>query len=484
MISSISWIPKGVPKSEPVFAEPPSQEDIQQLLSNSLTSVGEESDNEDANKQNDEVAQALTVADAIGKTSNDKYDDITLALKDLQMENYDDEEDKGFELFSSGIGDLYYPSNELDPYIKDKNEEYDSEDLEDMIITPTDSVIVCARAEDDVNHLEVWILEDANTRDMNMYIRNEIMIPEYPLCTAWLDCPLKGGEKGNFLAVGSMGPAIEIWDLDVVDEVEPCVVLGGKEKRKKGKNGKKKSAKYKEDSHTDSVLGLAWNKEYSNTLASASADKRVKIWDVVTGKCNITMEHHTGKVQSVAWNYHAPQVLLSGSFDRTVALKDVRIPSHSGFTWSVSADVESLAWDPHTEHSFVVSLEDGTVKCFDVRTAMSNATSEQSATFTIHAHDKEVTSVSYNKSAPNLLATGSTDKTVKLWDLSNNQPSCVASKAPKAGAVFSISFSEDNPFLLVIGGSKGKLHLWDTLSDDGISRRYEKYNKNRPQSGA
>ncbi|KAK8913617.1 hypothetical protein KSP39_PZI023920 [Platanthera zijinensis] len=31
-----------------------------------------------------------------------------------------------------------------------------------------------------------------------------------------------------------------------------------------------------------------------------------------------------------------------------------------------------------------------------------------------------------------LLATGSTDKTVKLWDLSNNQPSCLASMNPKA----------------------------------------------------
>lgn len=26
----------------------------------------------------------------------------------------------GVELFSSGIGDIYYPSNEMDPYIKDK----------------------------------------------------------------------------------------------------------------------------------------------------------------------------------------------------------------------------------------------------------------------------------------------------------------------------------------------------------------------------
>ena len=27
--------------------------------------------------------------------------------------------DLGIELFSSGLGDLYYPSNELDPYLKD-----------------------------------------------------------------------------------------------------------------------------------------------------------------------------------------------------------------------------------------------------------------------------------------------------------------------------------------------------------------------------
>ncbi|XP_048605814.1 uncharacterized WD repeat-containing protein C17D11.16-like [Brassica napus] len=318
----------------------------------------------------------------------------------------------------------------------------------------------------------VYVYEESSDGSPNMYVHHRIIIPEFPLCTAWMDCPLKGGEKGNFVSIGSKEtPTIEIWDLDVRDE------------------------KYKEGSHTDSVLGLAWNKEFRNILASGSADNKVKVWDMATGTCKITMEHHT-KEFCMAHRFKRLlgiimlQVLLSGSFDQTVVLKDGRQPSHSGFKWSVMSDVESLAWDPHCEHSFVVnytflfsftrqydgmvSLEDGTVKGFDIRAAHSGSDSDLKPSFTIQAHDQDkgVSSISYNISAPNLLATGSMDKTVKLWELSNNEPSCIASHKPKAGAVFSISFSADNPFLLAIGGSKGELHVWDTLLDANVSRKY------------
>lgn len=65
-----------------------------------------------------------------------------------------------------------------------------------MTIRPTDSLIVCANIKDKVNYLEVYVYEESGNGTHNMYLRNDIIIPEVPLCTAWLDCPLKGGEKG------------------------------------------------------------------------------------------------------------------------------------------------------------------------------------------------------------------------------------------------------------------------------------------------
>ncbi|XP_076881961.1 uncharacterized protein LOC143530257 [Bidens hawaiensis] len=493
MISSLSWVPKGASKSVPSVADPPTKEEIEEIkklaLIDKVSDVGTENeedddglkdmsdddDDGDVSKQPDEIEQALGAASALGKGGSNVCD-IVDGLDELNMDDYD-EEDDAIDIFGSGLGDTYYPSNELDPYLKDKNDE-DSEELEDIMIKADDAVVVCAHHEHDTNHLLVCIIEDPDG-DSNMYVHHEILIPSFPLCTAWLDCPIKGGEKGNFIAVGSMEPEIEIWDLDIIDEVQPSLMLGGiiEKKTKKKKSGKKiEKIKYKEDSHTGPVLALAWNKGFRNILASGSADKTVKIWDVSTGKCKLTMEHHTDKVQAVAWNHHEHEVLLSGSFDHTVVMRDGRVPSHSGFKWSVGADVESLAWDPHDQHLFVASLENGTVVGFDIRSATSDSSSDVKK-FTIHAHDKAVCAISYNPLVPNLLATGSEDKMVKLWDLSNNQPSCIASQNRKAGSVFTLSFSEDSPFLLALAGSKGKMELWDTLSDAAISKRYGKYSR-------
>ncbi|KAI3855342.1 hypothetical protein MKW92_001806 [Papaver armeniacum] len=486
MISAISWVPKGIARAIPAEVEPPTKEEIEEIIKSGTLDRSDDSENEDndemdldAAKRAGDISQALAAAKALDmtpKTSTFGTKDMTDALKELNMDNYD-EEDDGIEIFSTAIGDRYYPSNEMDPYLKKDDEDDDDDEIEDMTIKATDAVIICARTDDDISQLQVCVFEELEDGEFNFYSHHDIILPAFPLCTAWLDFDVKktGGGKGNFVAVGTMEPAIEIWDLDLIDELQPCLVLGGVAKKKK--KGKKKGIDYLEGSHTDSVLGLDWNKKEKKYLASASADNSVKIWDIERGICFATRNSHSDKVQAVAWNPHSPNALLSGSFDHSVILVDMRYRSHPGFKSVVTADVECLAWDPHDENSFLVSLEDGTVQGFDVRTASSEG---WKPSFTLHAHDKPVSSISFCPTAPKLLATGSTDKMVKLWDLSNNQPSCVATKNLKAGAVFSTSFSEDCPFLLAIGGSKGDLQVWDTLTETGVARRFGKYSNRKP----
>ncbi|ONK81248.1 uncharacterized protein A4U43_C01F26960 [Asparagus officinalis] len=472
MIAAVCWVPKGVAKIVPEEAtEPDSNEEIEEANEASEEEKDEGEMDVDGSEEGDEVARALAAVEGLGKSKGNKsstdVNDIASRLNEL-MSGYDNEDDVP-DCIAAGVGNLYYPSNDMDPYLQDKDDDED-EEIDDMVIKPTDAVIVsaCTDEEDEYSYLQVSIYEESEDGESNMFTHQEKILSAFPLCTAWLDFKPGSEDKGNFIAVGTMEPAIEIWDLDLIKEENPSMALGGRSE---------KSGKYKSGSHKGSVLGLAWNKEFRNVLASASADKSVKIWDLEKRKCVATAKHHTDKVQAVVWNRHSAESLISGSFDRSIVMMDCRNMENPSNKWSIPADVESLAWDPHNEHSFVVSLDNGTVQGFDVRTASSNSDSGSKSTFTLHAHDAAVTSVSYNPIAPNLFATGSLDKMVKLWDLSNNQPSCVASQNTKSGRIFSISFSEDTPFLLAIGGKKGGLKVWDILSEPAIARSFGKYSK-------
>ena len=318
------------------------------------------------------------------------------------------------------------------------------------------------------------------------------MLPAVPLCVEWINVPVgkvsESRSEGNFVAIGTMNPEIEIWDLDVVDSMYPNTILGQEPEEQKPEtqeNGnsesksekktpkkKKRKAKANDEYHVDAILALAANRHHRNLLASASADKTVKLWDLKTGKCAKSYTMHSDKVCALDWHPAESTMLLSGSYDRTVIATDMRAPDAVAPKWVVEADVEKVRWDIHDRNFFYVTTEAGTVHYFDARIIPASHDKPSKSTWTLQAHDGAVSAFDISPSVPGLLATGSDDKRVKIWNVEKNKPSMVVSRDLDVGRIFATQFAPDAEvaFRLSVAGSRGRLQVWDISTNPSVRK--------------
>lgn len=380
----------------------------------------------------------------------------------------------------------------------DGDDDEDSEDMDDHMIRPTDAVALVANTEDEEHSsLEIHVYEEDTG---SLYIHHDISLPAFPLCLAWGHCPPvagREGERGSFVAVGTFKPGIEIWDVDVIDPLEPTQVLGGERAlqgippsdsnsssssiSKKQKGGKKKKKRQQEEeegedlvegSHTGPVMAVAWNQFHRQVLVSGSADATIKLWDVTTGQCSSTYTHHVDKVASLDWHPVESTVLASAGFDKGIYVLDARGETHSSHVQMKGAgsktDPECIGWCPHSPSTLLCATEDGTLMAWDVR-------SPSAPLWKLKAHAKTCSSFAFSPLASGLLATCGMDKTVKLWDYSSAAdaaPRQLGEKAMSVGKLFTVSFYPSSPFLLATGGDKGLLALWDLHECEGVMRRF------------
>ncbi|KAI9808936.1 MAG: hypothetical protein M1826_004009 [Phylliscum demangeonii] len=484
MITATAWVPCGF------AAEFPTKYQFDEAEFDRIAKLAK-LQLDDAKEDLDDATNGTSAA----KPSHAKTEDDD--LKEYDLDDYDDEPADGggggarmqMSMFGNVRSLAYYRSNEEDPYITLHHEEHDDDDeREELQILATDQLLLAAKVEDEVAHLEVYVYEDGSD---SLYVHHDVMLPAIPLCVEWLDIAVAKADvdrtaKGNFVAVGTMDPDIEVWDLDIVDCMYPNAILGegadedepaplsegpGKTKRKKRKRGTKANERH----HVDAVLSLAANRQHRNLLASASADQTVKLWDLHTRQCARSYRHHTDKVCSIAWHGRTSTVLLSGSYDRTVVAADMRAPDAVVPRWGVESDVEEVRWDPHHEHLFYVSTENGVIHHHDLRTAPASP-GQCKPIWTLQAHHAAVSSFDLNPLVPGYLATGSADKEVKLWKVAGGGggPSMVVSRNLDVGKVLSTVFAPDPQvsFRLAVAGSKGLVHVWDTSTNAAVRRAF------------
>ncbi|MCD4656879.1 MAG: WD40 repeat domain-containing protein [Planctomycetes bacterium] len=228
-------------------------------------------------------------------------------------------------------------------------------------------------------------------------------------------------------------------------------------------------------------------------MLKTDEDTEIKIWDVSSGKCILTLKGHKGFVYSVSFSPDG-KILASGSggwdwnnfesfgeiklwdvSDMSIAKELCTLKGHSSFVNSVSftPDGTLLASSSYREtgtkdDSGSANLI-GEIKLWDV-----SDTINVKELNTLEGHRNLVSSVDFSPDGK-ILVSGSLDRTIKLWDVTEPSNAKVLHTIEGlTGTVFSVGFSPDGKNLASASardtGKKdadeysiwdGKIELWD-----------------------
>jgi len=223
--------------------------------------------------------------------------------------------------------------------------------------------------------------------------------------------------------------------------------------------------------HTDSVQDVALDKD-GKLLASCSADMSVKLWDFQTYECIKTMHGHDHNVSSVAF-LPTSDYIVSSSRDKTIKMWEVStgfcVRTYTGHReWvrmvRVSLDGNLLASCSNDQTVRVwaaggkdVKAEmrdhDHVVECIAWAPEAATQAINEAATAAAGGDNKN----SFSHVGP-FLASGSRDKSVKVWDVSTGL--CLFSLVGHDNWVRGISWHPGGKYLLTASDDKS-LRVWD-----------------------
>jgi WD40 repeat protein len=202
------------------------------------------------------------------------------------------------------------------------------------------------------------------------------------------------------------------------------------------------------EGHTDWVMSVAFSPD-GFTIASGSADGSVRLWSVSEGRCIGTLrDNRMLFVWSVAWSPDGTTVAVADgsgliflwdiSYDQnTISTSVVIQEGHKGSMYTI-------AYSPDRKYLASGSY-DKTVKLWHV--------SDLSCAKVFTGHTKLVRSVCFSPSGK-LLASGSFDGSIRLWNMEETvDGSCLRNISKHHGGtgVYSVAFSPDGRTLASAG---------------------------------
>lgn len=230
---------------------------------------------------------------------------------------------------------------------------------------------------------------------------------------------------------------------------------------------------------TKEGYGLSWNTKIKGYVASGSEDKTVAIWDINgASKENRSIDplrvfaKHTSIVGDVCWNWHDENILASVGDDRQILVWDIRKEGNDPIISIVDAhkeEINCVAYNPGNNFMLATGSTDGTVALWDTRNTKTSL-------HVLEGHTGDVLQVQWSPHCESVLASAAGDRRVNVWDLSrigmeqdpeeaeDGPPELLFSHGGHTSKVSDISWNPNEPWVISSVAEDNILQIWQMAS--------------------